>query len=95
MTSKELAQILGISPSAVSFALNGKSGVSTETRNKILTAAAKYGMKVKIQQVSVKILPIFFIIASTVPFWLTPRFSLSLSKESSSVVLSPAGQSIP
>lgn len=49
MTSKELARMLGVSPSAVSFALNGKDGVSSETRNRILTAAAKYGMKVKKQ----------------------------------------------
>ena len=34
--SKEIADILGISPSAVSRALNGKGGVSEETRKKVL-----------------------------------------------------------
>jgi LacI family transcriptional regulator len=54
MTSKELDKILGVSASAVSFALNGKSGVSSETRNKILTAAAKYGMNVRRPQTTSK-----------------------------------------
>lgn len=45
MTSKELAQKLNISETAVSFALNGKPGVSTATRNRILDAAEKYGIR--------------------------------------------------
>jgi len=35
--------MLGISTAAVSMALNGKPGVSTETRNKVLAAAAELG----------------------------------------------------
>ena len=44
MTSKELAELLGLSQTAVSFALNGKPGVSTATRNRVLEAAEKYGI---------------------------------------------------
>ncbi|WP_242622714.1 LacI family DNA-binding transcriptional regulator [Lachnoclostridium sp. Marseille-P6806] len=44
MTSKELAKLLGLSETSVSFALNGKAGVSTQTRNRVLEAAEKYGM---------------------------------------------------
>ncbi len=47
MTSKELAALLGLSQTAVSFALNGKPGVSTATRNRVLEAAEKYGMDVQ------------------------------------------------
>ena len=43
ITAKELALKLGISATAVSMALNNKSGVSTETRAKIIKAAEKYG----------------------------------------------------
>ena len=42
MTAKELARLLGVSEAAVSFALNNKPGVSTETRNRIREAAQKY-----------------------------------------------------
>ena len=35
ITAKELAKQLGLSPSAVSIALNNKPGISTETRQKI------------------------------------------------------------
>ena len=44
MTAKELAKILGLSEAAVSFALNGKPGVSTQTRNRVREAAEKYGL---------------------------------------------------
>ena len=44
MTAKELAKILGLSEASVSFALNGKPGVSTKTRNRILEEAEKYGI---------------------------------------------------
>ena len=46
MTSKELARILNLSEAAVSFALNGKPGVSTRTRNRVKEAAMKYGLDV-------------------------------------------------
>ena len=43
ITSKEIAAHLGISPSAVSFALNGKPGVSDETRKLVIATAEKMG----------------------------------------------------
>jgi LacI family transcriptional regulator len=43
ITAKELAKKLGISAAAVSMALNGKAGVSTETRRKVQEAAERYG----------------------------------------------------
>lgn len=46
MTAKELAKLLGVSPTAVSFALNGKPGISTRTRNMIKDAALEYGLTV-------------------------------------------------
>lgn len=45
ITAKELAERLGISPSAVSIALNGKKGISDEKRDFILRAAKEYGLK--------------------------------------------------
>lgn len=47
MTSKELAKLLNLSETSVSFALNGKPGVSTQTRNRILEAAEKYGLQTR------------------------------------------------
>ena len=44
MTAKELAKKLGISAASVSYALNGKPGVSIETRNKVKEAAREHGM---------------------------------------------------
>ena len=43
ITAKELAKRLGVSPSAVSIALNGREGVSEETRRMILEEAKKLG----------------------------------------------------
>ena len=43
INAKELAEILNMSPAAVSIALNNKPGVSTSTRKKVLEAADKYG----------------------------------------------------
>ncbi len=45
MTAKELAKLLGVSETAVSFALNNKPGVSTETRNRIKKAAQQYNVE--------------------------------------------------
>ena len=42
ITAKELARILGLSPAAVSVALNNKPGVSNETRQRVLAAAKEY-----------------------------------------------------
>lgn len=43
ITSKDIAAHLGLSPSAVSFALNGKPGVSEETRRLVISTAEKMG----------------------------------------------------
>ena len=43
ITARDIALQLGISTAAVSMALNGKPGVSSETRGKVLAAAAKLG----------------------------------------------------
>ena len=43
ITARDLANMLGISTAAVSMALNGKPGVSSETRTKVLAAATKLG----------------------------------------------------
>lgn len=43
ITAKELAQILNLSPAAISMALNNKPGVSTATRRLVLDTAEKYG----------------------------------------------------
>lgn len=43
ITAKEIAKILGISPASVSFALNGKPGVSEATRAKIKQLAQELG----------------------------------------------------
>lgn len=45
ISAKELALKLGVSPSAVSIALNGKTGISDETRTNILQAAERYGLQ--------------------------------------------------
>ncbi len=43
ITAKELAQILHLSEAAVSMALNGRSGVSTATRKKVMETAKELG----------------------------------------------------
>lgn len=43
ITAKDLAKKIGISQTAVSMALHNKPGVSTQTRQKVLNAAEKYG----------------------------------------------------
>lgn len=45
ISSKELANILGISPSTVSMVFNNKPGISEDTRVKVLEAAKEYGYK--------------------------------------------------
>lgn len=46
ITAKEIADRLGISPSAVSLAMNGKMGVSEATREKVLAEAVRLGYSV-------------------------------------------------
>ena len=43
ITAKKLAQILGLSETAVSMALNNKEGVSAETRQLVMETAEQYG----------------------------------------------------
>lgn len=43
ITAKALAEMLGLSESAVSLALNNKPGVSRETRKRVIDAAGKHG----------------------------------------------------
>lgn len=45
ITARELAGMLGVSTATVSIALNGKKGISDETRKMILDAAAQYGVR--------------------------------------------------
>lgn len=42
ITAKELAKIMGLSEAAISMALNGKPGVSTETRKRVIETAHNY-----------------------------------------------------
>lgn len=44
ISAKELAHILGVSPSSISIALNGRPGISDATRCRILEAAEQYGL---------------------------------------------------
>lgn len=43
ITAKKLAELLNLSPTAVSMALHDKPGVSTETKKRVQEAAEKYG----------------------------------------------------
>ena len=43
ITAKEIAKILGISPAAVSIAINNKPGVSSATRERVLQLANENG----------------------------------------------------
>lgn len=49
MTVKEIAKIAGVSPSAISVVLNGKKGVSDETRQRVLNILKKYNYTKNIQ----------------------------------------------
>lgn len=42
MTVRELAKLIGVSPATISIVLNGKEGVSEETRKKVLDAIKTY-----------------------------------------------------
>lgn len=52
LSSKELAHLVGVSPSAVSIVLNNKPGVSDETRQRILRAADEYGYEKHKRQIT-------------------------------------------
>ncbi len=47
ITAKEIAEMLQVSPAAVSLALNGKPGISDATRELIVSTAAKYNYSVR------------------------------------------------
>ena len=42
ITNREIAKLAGVSPSAVSIAMNGKPGISEETRARILDIARQF-----------------------------------------------------
>lgn len=48
-TIRQIAQMAGVSPAAVSFVLNNKPGIGQETRDRVLTAATTLGYKPKPQ----------------------------------------------
>lgn len=62
ISSKELAQKLNLSPSAVSMALNNKPGVSEHTRQLVLAAAKQYGCTIPKQPDSTYTGTILFLI---------------------------------
>ena len=51
ISAKELARQLDVSPSAVSIALNGRPGISEQTRSRILAAAAAAGLERPARQI--------------------------------------------
>ena len=50
MTIRELAQKINVSPAAISIVLNGRKGVSNETRKKIQNAIDQYHYKPTVRQ---------------------------------------------
>lgn len=48
MNIRELAKIAGVSPAAISLALNNKAGVSPETRDQIIKLAVDYGYRIPV-----------------------------------------------
>ncbi len=57
VTAREIAEMLKVSPSAVSLALNGKPGISEETRKKIMEKARELGYRSGIGQSQAKLPP--------------------------------------
>lgn len=56
-SASDIAQALGVSRAAVSYALNGKPGVSDETRNEILNLARTYGIEIPERAIAEKAVP--------------------------------------
>lgn len=78
ITAKKLAQILGLSETAVSMALHGKSGVSTETRQRVIREAERNGYdftKIKNNETESKAIYAVQCIASNACMSYTPIFS--------------------
>ena len=42
ITNRDIAKLAGVSPAAVSLAINGKAGISEETREKVLAIARQH-----------------------------------------------------
>ena len=82
ITAKELAAKLNLSPAAVSIALNGRHGVSTETRKRVLDAAEKYGYDfTRISEKKRASGTVYFCIyKSMAPWWGTRRFFSQVSE---------------
>jgi len=55
ISAKELARQLNVSPSAVSLAMNGRPGISRQTRERILAAAAEAGWQEATRQTRVPV----------------------------------------
>lgn len=49
-SAAELARALGVSPASVSYALNGRPGISDSLRCRILDAAEEYGLTIKVKE---------------------------------------------
>ena len=54
MTIQEIAELAGVSPTAVSFVLNDRPGVGPEKRAKIRLLLEKYGYQVRQRQPAAK-----------------------------------------
>lgn len=84
ITAKEIAKILGISPAAVSIAINNKPGVSSATRERVLQLANENGYEFsrgKTRTSARKRSRLSFIRSPAEPLWTTRRFSPALRKE--------------
>ena len=62
ITAKDIAKKLGVSPSAVSLAMNGKPGISIATREKILAEAVRLGYSITRKEASSPIQNIRYVI---------------------------------
>jgi DNA-binding LacI/PurR family transcriptional regulator len=62
ITAKDIAKKLGVSPSAVSLAMNGKPGVSVATREKVLAEAVRMGYTIARKPAAAETLNIRYVI---------------------------------
>ena len=95
-TISDVARRAGVSKGAVSFALNGRDGVSEQTRTRILAAAAELGWQPSVRARSLSVSRAFTVglvvarpaeLLGADPFF--PAFIAGVE-----TVLSPAGQSL-
>lgn len=86
MTAKELAKMLNVSEASVSLALNGRSGISEETRSKILEAAERFGISKKASNtVSQRFISLVIFKKHGLVYGETPFFSAVLEGISASI----------